>query len=99
MSTLLPPQTAPETRTRVGDPDTSLVAAASVNMRAAYLRILKRLTDSDNTLYAVTYHHIIDAANYGRLTELERAGLIRVVGKSRRGRLWVITDKGREAIA
>ena len=92
----LPPQTSPYKRTRSDDPTTSLIAAASVDMRAKYVEILTRLEGRDK---AVTYHEIIDPANSGRMTELDRAGLIESVGTSgRRGRLWVITDAGRSAL-
>lgn len=98
LSLLLPPQTPARVRTRTGDPETSLLAAASVDMRRKYVEVLSLLATLPKP---VTYHDLIDAPNYGRLTELNRAGLIEeagVQGGPRRGRLWAITARGREAV-
>ena len=91
----IPAQTPASTRTRRDDPDTSLMAAARVDMRAKYVEILTSLEGQQKP---VTYHVLIDAANYGRITELDRAGLIESPGSVREGRLWEITDAGRQAL-
>lgn len=92
----LPPQTPAWTRTRTEDPETSLIAAASVDMRAKYVDILTALSRFTKP---ATYHDFIDAPNYGRLTELHRAELVESVGTNgRKGRLWIITEAGRAAL-
>jgi hypothetical protein len=96
----------PEYRTRRGDPDTSFTAAASVNVSASALRVLRiygrpsvdRILDYD--AYQLAFTHLASGIG-ARCADLRRNGLIERTGEKaktpsgREGYLCRITEKGR----
>jgi hypothetical protein len=99
---------SPRQRTQRSAPDTSLAAAASVNVSASALKVL-RVYDRLNRplLDFEAYHHAFDKLASGigaRCHDLRHNGLIERTGvrkntpSGRAGYLCLITDKGRRYV-
>jgi len=100
---------SPSQRTRRNDPDTSLEAAASVNVSEQSITILWSYAKSDNPLLDVEAYQLAGfpptACDGQRCSDLRREGLIARTGEraqtpsGRRGHLCEITQKGWEFLA
>jgi hypothetical protein len=88
---------------RTTDPETSRAAARSLveHLPEARRRALSAIASYGDS--GATYHDVIAAASYTRITELHRAGLIECSGtrrahNGRQARVWVVTAQGRELL-
>jgi len=90
----------PAAPSRRGDPITSELAGASVDVPARRRAALEAIAAHRD---GATYHDVVNAAGAGRLTELDRLGLIethelRQGPTGRLARVWRVTPAGLEAL-